>query len=139
MRQSSMWNDPNKFDNEGSSSTQSMSLSSPCRSMQSGFGGSFIEDRGITFEGLPLDTRLFPVVGLYQRDDKVTLLSAVSKSGSRRQVDANGNLYTEGLEVGESFYPPNLLETTSDMQQQENLNAGHDLRQLQGMVERVQL
>ena len=33
-----------------------------------------VEDWGIAFEGLPLDTELFPAVSLYQRNDMVTLL-----------------------------------------------------------------
>ena len=37
-----------------------------------------VEDWGVAFEGLPLDSRLFPAVGLYQRDDRVTLLTVES-------------------------------------------------------------
>lgn len=53
-------------------------------------GGNF-EDWGIAFEGLPMDTKLFPAVGLYQRDDKVTLLSLV---GSPCDVDCYPNSST---------------------------------------------
>lgn len=35
-----------------------------------------MEEWGIAFEGLPLDSRLYPAVGLYQRDDRVTLLQS---------------------------------------------------------------
>ena len=38
-------------------------------------GASKYEDWGTAFEGLPIDANLFPAVGLYQRDDKVTILS----------------------------------------------------------------
>ena len=34
----------------------------------------------MAFEGLPLNTNFFPVVGLYQRDDKVTILDIVGSS-----------------------------------------------------------
>ena len=38
------------------------------------------DDWGVAFEGLPMDTKFYPAVGLYQRDDKVTLLSLVGPS-----------------------------------------------------------
>lgn len=41
-----------------------------------------VEDWGVAFEGLPLDSRLYPAVGLYQRDDRVTLLHVENSSGS---------------------------------------------------------
>jgi hypothetical protein len=40
-----------------------------------------VEDWGVAFEGLPLDSRFYPAVGLYQRDDKVTLLSVENCGG----------------------------------------------------------
>lgn len=69
-------------------------FSSPRRQSQS--SGGTLEDWGIAFEGLPLDARLYPAVGLYQRDDRVTLLSVEStgKSSSR-----------EILSGGLCFYP----------------------------------
>jgi hypothetical protein len=47
-----------------------------------GGGGPTVEDWGIAFEGLPLNVNLFPAVGLYQRDDGVTLktMSSILKS-----------------------------------------------------------
>ena len=33
-----------------------------------------VESWGVAFEGLPLDSKLFPTVSLYQRDDRVTLM-----------------------------------------------------------------
>mmetsp|Transcript_36487 Transcript_36487/g.88057 ORF Transcript_36487/g.88057 Transcript_36487/m.88057 type:complete len:5319 (+) Transcript_36487:189-16145(+) len=42
--------------------------------------GGIVEDWGVAFEGLPLDAKLFPAVGLYQRDDKVTLLAVETSS-----------------------------------------------------------
>jgi len=62
-----------------------VSLASPRRSGSSlGSSSPVLEDWGVAFEGLPLDARLYPAIGLYQRDDKVTLLAAASsiKGGS---------------------------------------------------------
>ena len=63
-----------------------------------GRAGGTIEDWGIAFEGLPLDARMYPAVGLYQRDDRVTLLSVDSdvhgKGGSMEYIG------------GKFFYPP---------------------------------
>ena len=67
-------------------------LSSPRRH---GHVGGTIEDWGVAFEGLPLDSRLYPAVGLYQRDDRVTLLTVESggRSTSRDSaVDATGGI-----------------------------------------------
>ena len=71
------------------------SQSSPRR--QSHIGGT-IDDWGVAFEGLPLDSRLYPAVGLYQRDDRVTLLSVESTGG----IDRDGGI---GISGGISFYP----------------------------------
>ena len=68
------------------------SLSSPRRH---GHVGGTVEDWGVAFEGLPLDSRLYPAVGLYQRDDRVTLLTVESggRSNSRdNAVDLSGGL-----------------------------------------------
>ena len=70
-------------------------LSSPRRQGQS---GGVVEDWGVAFEGLPLDSKLFPAVGLYQRDDRVTLLAVeTSQEGQGGSLDL-----TEGL----CYYPP---------------------------------
>jgi len=55
----------------------SQGLASPRHQNQ--IGGT-VEDWGIAFEGLPIDSRLYPAVGLYQRDDRVTLLTVESGS-----------------------------------------------------------
>jgi hypothetical protein len=67
-------------------------VSSPRRH---GSVGGTVEDWGVAFEGLPLDSRLYPAVGLYQRDDRVTLLTV--ESGGRLAhrdsvVDVSGGL-----------------------------------------------
>ena len=79
-------------------------LSSPRR--QGNSGGS-AEEWGVAFEGLPLDSKLYPAVGLYQRDDKVTLLPVESgPGGSNRDsaVDLSGG----------SCYYPRLAQHTKD-------------------------
>ncbi len=60
----------------------------------------YIEDWGIAFEGLPVDTKLFPAVGLYQRDDKVTLLSVSTESN-----DGADTALLNDLVSGSVFYP----------------------------------
>jgi hypothetical protein len=69
------------------------SISSPRQ--QSHQGGS-VEEWGVAFEGLPLDSKLYPAVGLYQRDDRVTLLAvesgAPSGSNGFGSVDMSGGL-----------------------------------------------
>jgi len=54
-----------------------------------------VEDWGVAFEGLPVDSRLFPAVGLYQRDDRVTLLtveSGLAGSAGRGVSEMSGGL-----------------------------------------------
>lgn len=78
-------------------------LASPRRPGQ--LGGT-VEDWGVAFEGLPLDSRLYPAVGLYQRDDRVTLLSV--ESAGR----ATGPGEITDFEGGSCFFPP---QPSSDM------------------------
>jgi UBA/TS-N domain len=61
--------------------------------------GGTVEDWGIAFEGLPLDSRLYPAVGLYQRDDRVTLLTVESSS---RSAGRDGGVEISG---GFCYYP----------------------------------
>jgi len=69
----------------------SQGLASPKH--QSQVGGT-IEDWGVAFEGLPLDSRLYPAVGLYQRDDRVTLLT----------VESGNRLFGDEI-TGECYFP----------------------------------
>ena len=55
-----------------------------------------LEDWGFAFEGLPLDTRLFPAVGMYQRDDNAILLGL---QGTEADSESRG------VDLGCSFYP----------------------------------
>jgi len=71
-------------------------------------GGDY-DDWGVAFEGLPLDARLFPAIGLYQRDDKVTLLPVDSGNYS-----SNGSIAALG---GICFYPD--LEDIADLKKRE--------------------
>jgi SPRY domain/UBA/TS-N domain len=66
---------------------------------RSGQIGGTVEDWGVAFEGLPLDAKLYPAVGLYQRDDRVTLLS-VEAPGVQGSV--NGMTEVSG---GECYFP----------------------------------
>jgi len=66
---------------------------------RSGQIGGTVDDWGIAFEGLPLDSKLYPAVGLYQRDDRVTLLSVENSggaAGANRMADISG---------GECYFP----------------------------------
>lgn len=54
----------------------------PSDSDDATFINGSLEDWGIAFEGLPLDASLYPAVGMYQRDDKATLI-AIGKSESQ--------------------------------------------------------
>lgn len=80
-----------------SNSCTSFSLD-PMRRRHGHVGGN-IEEWGVAFEGLPLDSRLYPSVGLYQRDDRVTLLTVENRGRSGGHdgiVDVSG---------GRSYYP----------------------------------
>lgn len=71
---------------------------------RSGQVGGTVEHWGIAFEGLPLDAKLYPAVGLYQRDDRVTLLSVESSGTSG---GATGIAEVSG---GDCFFPrPSLM------------------------------
>lgn len=48
-------------------------------------------DWGVAFEGLPSDARLYPAVGLYQRDDRVTLMSVRRDKETTRSVTDDGD------------------------------------------------
>jgi hypothetical protein len=64
-----------------------------------GHVGGTIEEWGVAFEGLPLDSRLYPAVGLYQRDDRVTFLTV--ESGGRATL-RNSSIDVSG---GVCYYP----------------------------------
>ena len=76
----------------------------PASRRQSYVGGT-VEDWGVAFEGLPLDSRLYPAVGLYQRDDRVTLLTVESM----RNTERDGGI---GVPSGVCFYP--VLDSFED-------------------------
>lgn len=73
--------------------------------------GGAVEDWGVAFEGLPLDSRLYPAVGLYQRDDRVTLLSVESGTVAVSRdslVDVGGGLCYYPRVVERSAGNPNV-------------------------------
>jgi hypothetical protein len=86
-------------------------LASPRRQGQDGSGT--VEDWGVAFEGLPLDSRLFPAVGLYQRDDRVTLLSVESGREMSSDIDmlGGGTCFYPSLTESEIISHRNLLQT----------------------------
>lgn len=82
-----------------SNSSSSFSLDPLVQNMSSprrqGQVGGTIEEWGVAFEGLPLDSRLYPAVGLYQRDDRVTLLTVESSGRAtlrNSSIDVSGGL-----------------------------------------------
>ena len=87
----SLWNE----DNSESTSTSSQSLQDFAKSEKTQNGT--LEDWGIAFEGLPLDTRLFPAVGMYQRDDKAILVGL-----QQNDLDAGNE---NEFQSGSCFYP----------------------------------
>ena len=72
--------------------------------------GGTVDDWGVAFEGLPLDSRLYPAVGLYQRDDRVTLLT-VENSGSAGREGALD------VSAGICYYP--IYDSLGDSQHSE--------------------
>ena len=75
-----------------------LSLTSPRRG--SAGGGPTIEDWGIAFEGLPLDVKLYPAVGLYQRDDHATLFTVSSTAAQTSSIPSSissGDIYFPSL------------------------------------------
>jgi len=64
-------------------------------------GGPVIEDWGIAFEGLPLDVKLYPAVGLYQRDDRATLYAVSNNSISA----SSGKTSLPSISNGDIYFP----------------------------------
>lgn len=86
-------------------------LTSPRVGANPGSGVSMIEDWGIAFEGLPLDVKLYPAVGLYQRDDKATLFAVTNPTKS-----SSGKTASSAISSGEIYFPSplNVSEETPD-------------------------
>jgi len=88
------------------SPSQGMSLmSSPRKTSSHGAGGAVIEDWGVAFEGLPLDVKLYPAVGLYQRDDRASLYTV-----SNSDLLGSGKSATPPLVSSGSFYYPSAKD-----------------------------
>jgi len=132
----SLWNE------NASSSSYSVdqllqNISSPRRQ---GHGSSTIEDWGIAFEGLPLDSKLYPAVGLYQRDDKVTLLPVETAGNSRGRARVSTNL-NEGL----CYYPSSSYLSETDSTTIEKVKSFNEKVQVDGtryvisMLERIMI
>lgn len=96
----SAWKDTNA----SSSESLVQNLLSPRRL---GHVGGTVEDWGVAFEGLPLDSRLYPAVGLYQRDDRVTLLTVERSSRVSSRIASSSGV------GGECYFPrPGASEET---------------------------
>lgn len=116
----SLWND-NTSASSYSVDQVVQNISSPRRQGQ---GFSTIEDWGVAFEGLPLDSKLYPAVGLYQRDDKVTLLPVETAGNARGRAGSGTNL-NEGL----CYYP---YPSESDNQMIEKIRSFNEKVQVDG-------
>ncbi|CAM9240721.1 unnamed protein product, partial [Discosporangium mesarthrocarpum] len=67
----------------GSLVTVTLDMDSGTLRFGSGEPGTLATDWGLAFEGLPKSETLFPAVGLYQKDDQVTILPCTSLPVSR--------------------------------------------------------
>ncbi|KAG7353154.1 HECT-domain ubiquitin-transferase [Nitzschia inconspicua] len=116
-----------------SSSTSSFSIDQVVHNIASprrqGHAGGSLEDWGVAFEGLPLDSKLYPAVGLYQRDDRVTILAIdPSKEVNSLLIDLNAGL---------SFYPPFPSKSDQDkvsMEHVEFIQKFNATLQMDGML-----
>jgi hypothetical protein len=102
-----LWKDVNTDSDSapGPMSPSLASLSSPRRGSAVGNGsGSMIEDWGVAFEGLPLDAKLYPAVGLYQRDDRATLYTITSSNAlvgkpTTSSIASSGQVYFPSIQM----------------------------------------
>jgi len=125
----SSWKDNSA--NSSYSVDQAVQHISSSRRQGQGQGVGMVEDWGVAFEGLPLDSRLYPAVGLYQRDDKVTLLSVETIGGSRGRTGGMTDS-TAGL----CYYPCSSIPSdTADeiVSFGEKVRSFNDKVQLDGM------
>lgn len=95
----SSWKDTNVSSGAFSLDPLFPTLSSPRRQTA---GGGALEDWGVAFEGLPLDAKLYPAIGLYQRDDRVTLLRV--ESGGRPGGQSS-SVDSEVFTGGTAYFP----------------------------------
>jgi len=113
-----IWNDPRTSFHEQSSSSERMSITSPVRSVWWKQNIGSIEDWGVAFEGLPLDTKLYPAVGLYQRDDRVSFLGVENRIQS---AVGGAGLGICDSSTGDNFYPSNQNLVSCDDSEQAGL------------------
>jgi len=90
----SLWNESGEQENSSTSSNVDFDLFNAGESET-----GKLEDWGFAFEGLPLDTRLFPAIGMYQRDDKASLIGL---QGTAAELESSA------FDAGCCFYPRNL-------------------------------
>lgn len=102
---------------ESSNSASSQSVSSSLFSFDhngSANSTSFV-DWGVAFEGLPLDAKLYPAVGLYQRDDKVTVLSIGRQKESKGASGFSGDAPCGSLVQSGISHTLDVLHITREM------------------------
>ena len=70
-----------------------------------------LEDWGVAFEGLPVDTKLHPAIGMYQRDDKATLLSlrTCDIEGEKSSLQSSSLYYCQDSPRNDIRLEQNLL------------------------------
>jgi hypothetical protein len=80
----------------------------------------------VAFEGLPLDSKLYPAVGLYQRDDRVTLLNV--ESGG--QTTGQNGAFDGELAGGMCYYPSipkSITDSKADVNRIEQVKRHNDV------------
>ena len=82
-------------------------------------------DWGVAFEGLPLDAKLYPAVGLYQRDDKVTILSVKNHKDDMSQLDIDGEKRNESLAKMGIEHTLNILNKSHETLKEKKLKNFH--------------
>ena len=90
----SLWTKRGEEENSSTSSNVDFDLFDTGESQTGKF-----EDWGFAFEGLPLDTRLFPAIGMYQRDDKASMIGL---QGTEAELESSA------FGAGCCFYPRNF-------------------------------
>jgi hypothetical protein len=109
-----LWKEPSASSSEsapGPLSPQAMMMASPRRGSATAGAGPVIEDWGVAFEGLPLDVKLYPAVGLYQRDDRATLytisnpnsLASGAKTSSLLPI-SSGDIYFPSVKPDPDYH-----------------------------------
>jgi hypothetical protein len=126
----STWKDSSSSSTSFSLDPSLQSGSSPPRRLA---GGGTMEDWGVAFEGLPLDSRLYPAVGLYQRDDRVSLLNV--QTGGRSS--GRDGVLDGDLSGGLCYYPSvpkSVADTKADVNRIDHVRRHNDILSWDGIL-----